>query len=677
MINIDILKPQCRIDDLWVRVITKNDVDLPLPHSRLELYVTALITGNIDNLPYPQSRVEMLLYCILTDTEYTFNAQSRVEMFLKAIITLDIEGLPTPMSRLEWYLDYIVRNGCLEKYEYYPFNIWSYLNVKNTPKARMKFKSMKGNTLVNLARAVNLTIDDKSPTTNNIPFNSVQGFQSGKKYTIVCKFEGYKGTKPIKFRQRKYDTSWNYEFNTLIKDFSDGIKIAVYTPTQDFKDVALYLDYVDEKDTSVSISDVIILEGDYTQNPPNGYIEGMQSFGDDANKIEVLSTGINYFNNNPDMWEQGTIDGVKGELLGSSNRIRTKDYIELPPKVDYMSFQVKEAGYKMAVRFYDNNKWMISGQDKPYQGFISGELRENMPKQAKYMKLVCAKESEGYIAPDDVEKSKLQLTCNNEIFDYVPYGSSKAIPMYRNSANELVPVLVLRGKWGGDRFLWGDEILEHEDKKLYYHKRCDKVIFNGNEPNWKLYTPKPEADINTICFEIDISNKYNQSNDKSLNIISDKFNTIPASDSYSYDIEGIADRLNLIRVKINRTKLDTKDIAGFKNLLKKLYDAGNPLSAVYQLAKEEVYLCELSEQLYSYDNETNIFINGGAVVGETVIEVGTKLGPIVAGLKQETKIVTDGLKGVLAGDMQELAYQLYPDDFNKDTVEIKLIESVE
>lgn len=662
--------PQNRLEVLLNKIATNAMNDLPIPQSRLELLVSALITGYIDNLPSPQSRSEAILHCILLDTECNINPQSRVELFLKSIITLDIEGLPTPMSCMEWYLDYIVRNGCLEKFEYYPFSIWSYLNVKNTPKAKMRFKGMKGNTLVNLARAVNLTIDDKSPTTNNIPFNSVQGFQSGKKYTIVCKFEGYKGTKPIKFRQRKYDTSWNYEFNTLIKDFSDGIKIAVYTPTQDFKDVALYLDYVDEKDTSVSISDVIILEGDYTQNPPNGYIEGMQSFGDDANKIEVLSTGINYFNHNTDLWEQGSIEGVSGNLVETNTRIRTKHLSELPINLSSIYLLSHDKKSKIAIRFYDDKKWMISGQDKPYQGFYEG-LMTDIPKNARYFRLICANNNDSTnISVNDLANFQLSMTCNCTPSEYQAYQSSKAIPMYRNTNGELVPVPILRGKWQDGRFLWGDEILEHEDKKLYYHKRCFIKVFDGTE-EW-LANNKITPTYESFYFRITDAIGNNSV------CICDKFKNSLIVPKVDEEFCKFGFTTNGFYININPAKLETQDLAGFKKLLKKWYDEGNPIRVVYQLAQEEVYPCELSEQLYSYDGETNIFINGGAVVGETVIEVGTKLGPIVAGLKQETKIVTDGLKGVLAGDMQELAYQLYPDDFNKNnTVEMKPIEPVE
>lgn len=507
------------------KVIDKNLENIPIPISRFEIYLKCLLDFDKENLPAPISKQELILYDYILGNECNVSASNKTEMFLKALSTVEVAGLPTPQSKIDVFLDYIIRNGCLEKFEYYPFSIWNYLNVKNTPKAPMKFKSMKGNTLVNLARAVNLTIDDKSPTTNNIPFNSVQGFQAGKKYTIICKFEGYKGTKPIKFRQRKYDTSWNYEFNTLIKDFSDGIKITVYTPTQDFKDVALYIDYVDEKDTSVSISDVIILEGDHTQNPPNGYIEGMKSFGDGANEIEVLS---------------------------------------------------------------DNN--------------LQGELNQ----------------------------------------------SSKATLMYRNSSNELVPIPILRGKWEGDRFIWGDEILLHEDGKLYYHKRCFvKNFIDGL--NW-YNDSNSQLGENLISFAYDADSNIKVG----TRICSDKYNEITSSTVS----EGLfcSTSKNGIRIKINKSKCtDLKSLD--------VYIRNNNFSVVVELAKEEVYPCELTEQLYSYDGETNIFINGGAVVGETIIEVGTKLGPIVDSIRQDVNRSTRAIEGLMSGGIQECAYQLYPEDF--------------
>lgn len=141
-------KPQSRLELLYEKIALGVSDNLPIPQSRMELLVKAFITGDIDNLPIPQSRSEMLLHAILKNEECNLNAQSRVELFLKAILNVDIENLPTPLSRVEVFLDHIARNGCLEKYEYYPFAFANHLNVKNTTNAKMKIRSIKGKTLI-------------------------------------------------------------------------------------------------------------------------------------------------------------------------------------------------------------------------------------------------------------------------------------------------------------------------------------------------------------------------------------------------------------------------------------------------------------------------------------------------------------------------------------------------
>lgn len=401
------------------KIINKDLENIPMPLSRFEIYLKCLLDGDVSNLPYPISRKELILRNYILDVECDVVPVNRTEVFFKALKSIEVEGLPTPQSKLEVFLDYIIRNGCLEKYEYYPFTIRDYLNVKNTPKAKMKFKGAKGNTLI------------------------------------------------------------------------------------------------------LNPSGEIVLPG------TSGAI--IKSFGEPENKIEVLS---------------------------------------------------------------DNN--------------LQGELNQ----------------------------------------------SSKATLMYRNSSNELAPIPILRGKWENGKFLWGDEILEHDDGKLYYHKRCEVERLTENI-RWRIRDDVNFEGLTTFINNDYMIGKYITNSE----VMCDKFNSIPGYGKYEgirlVDTRGYGESIT-----ISNNKLKTVDLEGFS-----LWLQDNNVTFIYKLVEEEVYPCELSEQLYSYDGETNIFINGGAVVGETVIEVGTKLGPIVAELKQETKIVTDGLKGVLSGDMQELAYQLYPEDF--------------
>lgn len=400
------------------KIINKDLENIPMPLSRLEMYFKCLLDGDVSKLPAPMSRKELILHSYILDVECDVVPANRTEVFFKALKSIEVEGLPTPQSKLEVFLDYIIRNGCLEKYEYYPFTIRDYLNVKNTPKAKMKFKGAKGNTLI------------------------------------------------------------------------------------------------------LNPSGEIVLPG------TSGAI--IKSFGEPENKIEVLS---------------------------------------------------------------DNN--------------LQGELNQ----------------------------------------------SSKATLMYRNSSNELVPIPILRGKWDGDRFLWGDELLEHGDGDIYYHNRCNKLVINGSE-SW---TPNSNVTPSYLTFKFPISGILPNNSD----LISDKFLNVKSIDS-SKDIEliKVGNSTDLLYININPTKLETPDVAGFKKWLQ-----ANNVTVVYQLAEEEIYPCELSEQLYSHEDQTNIFINGGGVVGETTIEIGTKLGPIVDSIRQNVDRSTRAIEGLVSYGVQECAYQLYPEDF--------------
>lgn len=398
------------------KVIDKNLENIPIPISRFEMYLKCLLDFDKDNLPIPISKKELILYDYILGNECNVSASNKTEMFLKALSTVEVSGLPTPQSKIDVFLDYIIRNGCLEKYEYYPFQIRDYLNVKNTPKAKMKFKGAKGNTLI------------------------------------------------------------------------------------------------------LNPSGEIVLPG------TSGAI--IKSFGESENKIEVLS---------------------------------------------------------------DNN--------------LQGELNQ----------------------------------------------SSKATLMYRNSSNELLPIPILRGKWDGDRFLYGDEILLHEDGQLYYHKRCG-IVNLKDITSWKLW--KAEEPSSLLSFYANIPTGKTDSELICDRLINVKWYNSP----WNSTIECVS-----ILAESSDLYVYLKGVTTLDQAITKIREI-NPC-VIYQLKKEEVYPCELSEQLYSYDGETNIFINGGGVVGETTIEIGTKLGPIVDSIRQNVDRSTRAIEGLVSYGVQECAYQLYPEDF--------------
>ncbi len=283
-------KPQSRLELLYEKIALGVSDNLPIPQSRMELLVKAFITGDIDNLPIPQSRSEMLLHAILKNEECNLNAQSRVELFLKAILNVDIENLPAPMSRVELFLDYIVRNGCLEKYEYYPFSFTSNITVNNTAKAKMKIKSVKGKTLVNLIkspRAITLTkggVDLKYlKLSQNLKPNSTYTYS----YELTELNSSYL-TNTVFFIITYSDNSKSY-IEPLNKTIL-GRKVSTFTTKNvEIKNIAFSIHTGFSAGDYASIDDLMILSGDHTQNLPS-YFEGMLSVGqDNKNKIEILS----------------------------------------------------------------------------------------------------------------------------------------------------------------------------------------------------------------------------------------------------------------------------------------------------------------------------------------------------------------------------------------------------
>lgn len=112
-------------------------------------------------------------------------------------------------------------------------------------------------------------------------------------------------------------------------------------------------------------------------------------------------------------------------------------------------------------------------------------------------------------------------------------------------------------------------------------------------------------------------------------MINDKFNVKDADTVYAQDVEGIVDRLNLIRIKIQRSKLSTQDVAGFKQWLQ-----ANNVTVVYQLAQEKVYECT-NIDLLTYANETNYIVESGAITPKSSLKVMCNINNVVRELQQK------------------------------------------
>lgn len=204
-----------------------------------------------------------------------------------------------------------------------------------------------------------------------------------------------------------------------------------------------------------------------------------------------------------------------------------------------------------------------------------------------------------------------------------------------------------------------DSIEKHSDGKYYYYQRSGEVVLNGSE-DWKLYSD-PNS-IECIPFEYVVNDKYNNPNTKALNLVNDKFSVKDADTVYAQDVEGIVDRLNLIRIKIQRSKLSTQDVAGFKQWLQ-----ANNVTVVYQLAEEKVYECT-SIDLITYANETNYIIESGAIAPKTTLKVHNNISNVVSLLQKKVSLLENNITSYMITQNRLMLVSRY----NADTVSFKV-----
>ena len=350
---------------------------------------------------------------------------------------------------------------------------------------------------------------------------------------------------------------------------------------------------------------VLILEGDHTQNPPS-YFEGLMSVGEDVDKIEVLSRKEdgNLFDKNQTLIN-GYISMRDDYGLGGivpSDECRATDFIRVDSNTTYTLNNDNNTDETCG--FYDATKKCIT--------VVRGNIVTS-PSNAKYMRCT--------IKRSDFEQG-FQIVRGTQTTKYTPHQSDKKQILFYNSNGELEPIQELH-EW--------DSIEKHSDNKWYYHKRSGKVVLNGSE-NWIF---SRASDVGTSVFEI-TKTDYKPTG----LILSDKFKTIKYTTSiFKKELEGIYTHYDTnvgkIGMAIDNSKLSTQDVQGFKQWLQ-----ANNVTVVYQLAKEEVY--ELAPlHLDSYANETLILCNSGAISPKMEFSITSHINELVKAYGERVNLLEE------------------------------------
>ena len=385
------------------------------------------------------------------------------------------------------------------------------------------------------------------------------------------------------------------------------------------------------------LSNVVVLEGDHTQNPPS-YFEGLKSVGQDVDEIVVLSRKEdgNLFDGTLEVGSLNASGDTSWRPYAKTGLIRVKPSSEVICKIGkYKGENATSTDIRMAE--YDMNKKFIK--------FSGGTYKATVSDKTHYVKFAKKLETSDANRVDISAVSDVVVVYGNELHD-IPHQSDKKRLLFYNEESQTWEKPILR-EW--------DSIEKHSNGKYYYHQRSGEVVLNGSE-EWGEF-PKPFE--NTIAFQLHMPLVKHTTD---VGIVADKIQGVSHLKVNNEDVEGISlwDSQSFIRFRINKSKLSTQDVQGFKQWLQ-----ANNVTVVYQLAQEKVYECT-NIDLITYEGETNYIVESGVITPKSILKVHNNISNVVKILQEKVSLLESNVKAsqevqdmmILETDMRMLDIEL-------------------
>lgn len=433
-----------------------------------------------------------------------------------------------------------------------------YLVCKDTQNGVVKDLKISGKSLVNDGGIVN-----KEFTQFSVILNSKKMLTPNKEYTLII--ENKTNTDLIVYTAEEAIVPTQ---NINLKANSTTMKKIVSQSTIN----SLRLLKSNTPNSNLFNLNVLLLEGDHTQDPPQ-YFEGIASVGN-SNGIEASSTNSNLFD---------------GELRVAHLEGGTNIYRE--DTVNTLSAIIKiPCGGTYYCKCEDGNRNSVAYfKNKPQKG--------DLPLKAGADTITV--DSGGYLVFYMTNQSNILYPKNimvnfgNIAKPYTPHKRDRKPILFKDTDGTWKPVTELRGIDANSC-----DILDSTANKLY--RKYINVLLNGSED----ISTYGELTTNTIGFKINSITNF-----KPLGLmISDKLRYLtPQENIFASDIECISMTQTSFVIRISKSKLETQDVTGFKKWLQ-----SNPVTVMYQLAQEKIYEVNPLD-LQSFENETMILFGSGVI----------------------------------------------------------------
>lgn len=438
--------------------------------------------------------------------------------------------------------------------------------IENTVEGVTSDMVVRGRTLQNLivsGKRINVIDRSIDPNSRIYSFKVPYNLQRGKRYEGYIKIDNIESSK---YGLRLYGLG----FGDGGGYYSIGNKAGIYKFTwntstapesiKEFYTVAIYLDNEDfTNGGKATFSDFMLFEEGTDLNAVNEYFEGVKSFGQQEDKISILTTGANLLDKTK-LLQQGT-NNPSGYLI-NGERITFK-------ATGGFYFKIKlekgEVYYLSSISNNINNIRIY--KDTTFSGSPIAQLGSNSTythnvETGFYYLRIWTNEIDSYV-------ENMQFESKNK----TPYQS------YKEDKKD-----ILLSQYGFDEGLRGlnnsvyDELSSIRNVAV---KRVGKYTMTGNEQltgglrsdfiycSFKLEGTVPRSGTEAICNQFIYIDRLWDSEHPSAN------------GKEGFDLSGS----DVLSFQLPISKLETPNTDGIKKYFKSLYDSGNPVIVYYELAE--------------------------------------------------------------------------------------------
>lgn len=360
----------------------------------------------------------------------------------------------------------------------------------------------------------------------------------------------------------------------------------------------------------------------FVQNP--SYFTGIKSVGEaEDNKISILSNSENLVDtNNSELWQlnKGLWSHGNGENPNVNGGMIT-DYIDIS-YIKNVTLFLKGRTSNYFFCCYDENKKALMNLNKQY-------LKPSNAKFIRFFVLV----NENNTPLTRFENPYLMLSYDT-FKDYKPYKQDKKDILIKEPLQE------------------GDYLYE-DNGQVKIYRDVEQYTFTGDE-SINLLTTKDTF----ISFFIDLKNIDMKA---PVKLICNLFGNSDRTNISNATIEGICDSSikNRILISINKLKLTTPDVAGFRAWLK-----ANSTTMVYQLAEPTIETVEncVDIDLDTYQEKTYFNILN-SLPGTLDFKVPSNIGSLVQSNAKEINNINEFINNFILKALLEM---------NKDLAAIKI-----